>query len=370
MIIPFLDLSASYMELKAEIDAAVARVLDSGRYVLGPEVEQFENEWAQYCEAKYAVGLASGLDALILALRSLDVGEGDEVVVPSNTFIASWLAVSAVGATPIPVEPNPITYNLDVSRIESAITPRTKVLLPVHLYGQPADLDPILEIARRFDLRVVEDAAQAHGSKYRGRRIGAIGDITCWSFYPGKNLGAFGDAGAITTDNRDLAERIAQLRNYGSPQKYVNTEAGLNSRLDPLQAAILRAKLPVLDDWVGRRCAVAEKYAEGLGDTGLLLPSAPPWVTSSWHLYVVRCEQRDLLQNRLFESGVETLIHYPIPPHLQKAYAHLQIDNNALALTKSLSSEVLSLPIGPHLKVDHVQGVIKVIKKFFEISRA
>lgn len=349
-MIPFLDLRAAYLELKPQIDAAVARVLDSGWYILGPEVEAFEAEWAAYCEAKHAVGVANGLDALTLALRALDIGPGDQVIVPSNTYIATWLAVSGVGATPVPVEPDPATHNIDPARIEAAITPRTRAILPVHLYGQPADLDPILEIAHRHGLRVIEDAAQAHGARYKGRRIGAHGDIVCWSFYPGKNLGALGDAGAVTTDDAALAERVALLRNYGSRQKYVNEEAGVNSRLDPVQAAVLRVKLGVLDDWTARRCAVAGVYAQGLADTGLILPHVPDWAEPAWHLYVVRSPQRDALQARLEQAGVGTLIHYPIPPHMQAAYAGMGIAPRVLPLARQLADEVLSLPMGPHLQ--------------------
>ncbi|PKQ03147.1 MAG: erythromycin biosynthesis sensory transduction protein eryC1, partial [Alphaproteobacteria bacterium HGW-Alphaproteobacteria-11] len=305
-MIPFLDLGAAYRELKPEIDAAVGRVLDSGWYILGPEVEAFEAEWATYCEARHAVGLANGLDALILALRALDIGAGDEVIVPSNTYIATWLAVSAVGATLVPVEPDPATHNIDPARIAAAITPRTRVILPVHLYGQPADLDPIIALARAHGLAVVEDAAQAHGARYKGKRIGAHGDIVCWSFYPGKNLGALGDGGAITSDNPDLAARIALLRNYGSRQKYVNEVPGVNSRLDPIQAAVLRAKLPYLDAWTDRRRAIAAAYADGLRDTGLILPHVPQWAQPVWHLYVVRAADRDGLQSRLNAAGIGT----------------------------------------------------------------
>lgn len=358
-MIPFLDLRAAYLELKPRIDAAVARVLDSGWYILGPEVEAFEAEWAAYCEAAHAVGVANGLDALTLALRALDIGPGDEVIVPSNTYIATWLAVSGVGATPVPVEPDPATHNIDPTRIEAAVTPRTRALLPVHLYGQPADLDPILDIARRHSLRVVEDAAQAHGARYKGKRIGAHGDIVCWSFYPGKNLGALGDAGAITTNDAALAERVALLRNYGSRQKYVNEEPGVNSRLDPLQAAVLRVKLDVLDAWTGRRRAVAAAYAGGLADAGLILPHVPDWAEPVWHLYVVRSPARDALQARLSEAGVGTLIHYPIPPHCQAAYAEMGLAPEALPLARRLAGEVLSLPIGPHLAVEDVQTVIR-----------
>ena len=357
-MIPFLDLGAAYRELKPEIDAAVSRVLDSGWYVLGPEVEAFEAEWATYCEAEHAVGLANGLDALILALRALDIGPGDEVIVPSNTYIATWLAVSGVGATPVPVEPDPATHNIDPTRIEAAITSRTRAILPVHLYGQPVDLDPILDLARCHRLRVIEDAAQAHGARYKGRRIGAHGDIVCWSFYPGKNLGALGDAGAVTTNDAGLAERVTLLRNYGSRQKYVNEVAGVNSRLDPVQAAVLRVKLKVLDAWTNRRRAVADAYTEGLKDAGLILPHVPDWAEPVWHLYVVRTSDREALQARLTKAGIGTLIHYPIPPHMQAAYVELGIVSDALPLARDLAGEVLSLPLGPQLDMAHVGQVM------------
>lgn len=357
-MIPFLDLRAAYDELKPEIDAAVSRVLESGWYILGPEVEAFEAEWAMYCEAKYAVGVANGLDALTLALRALDIGPGDEVIVPSNTYIATWLAVSGLGATPIPVEPDPSTHNINPAHIEAAITSRTRALLPVHLYGQSADLDPILDIARRYGLRVIEDAAQAHGARYKGRRIGAHGDIVCWSFYPGKNLGALGDAGAVTTNDPALAERVALLRNYGSRQKYVNDVAGVNSRLDPIQAAVLRVKLRVLDSWTDRRRALAAAYTEGLKQSGLLLPHVPDWAEPVWHLYVVRTKDRQTLHARLNEAGIGTLIHYPIPPHMQAAYAKLEIKPDALPLARDLSGEVLSLPIGPQMDIAQVGQIV------------
>lgn len=357
-MIPFLDLGAAYRELKPEIDAAIARVLESGWYILGPEVEAFESEWAAYCEANYAVGVANGLDALTLALRALDIGPDDEVIVPSNTYIATWLAVSGVGAVPVPVEPDPATYNIDPTLVEAAITPRTKALLPVHLYGQPVDLDPLLEIAQRYGLRVIEDAAQAHGARYKGRRIGAHGDIVCWSFYPGKNLGALGDGGAITTDDPALAERVSLLRNYGSRQKYVNEEAGVNSRLDPIQAAVLRVKLAVLDEWTDRRRAIAAAYSEGLAGAGLILPQIPDWADPVWHLYVVRSVERDDLQVRLTEAGIGTLTHYPIPPHMQQAYAGLGMATDALPVAHRLASEVLSLPMGPQLRMADVELIV------------
>lgn len=362
MNVPFLDLGAAYRELKCEIDTAVHRVLDSGWYILGPEVEAFEAEWASYCGAEHAVGLANGLDALTLALRALDIGPGDEVIVPSNTYIATWLAITEVGATPVPVEPDPATYNIDPARIEAAVTPRTRVLLPVHLYGQPADLDPILEIASRHDLRVVEDGAQAHGARYKGRRIGAHGDIVCWSFYPGKNLGALGDGGAITTNRADLADKVQVLRNYGSRVKYVNEVQGVNSRLDPIQAAVLRVKLKHLDEWTSRRRVIAALYTEGLNDSGLILPYVPDWADPAWHLYVVRTTEREALQASLGEAGIGTLIHYPIPPHMQESYAGLGIAPDALPLARELASEVLSLPIGPQLGLDQVQDIVTTLK--------
>ena len=357
-MIPFLDLGAAYRELKTEIDGAVHRVLDSGWYVLGPEVEAFEAEWAAYCGAQHAVGVANGLDALVLALRALDVGPGDEVIVPSNTYIATWLAVSAVGATPVPVEPDPATHNIDPDRIAAAITPRTTALMPVHLYGQPADLDPILAVARAHGLAVVEDAAQAHGARYKGRRLGGHGDVICWSFYPGKNLGALGDAGAVTTDRADLAEKIRMLRNYGSREKYVNELRGTNSRLDPIQAAVLRVKLAHLDVWTERRKAIAQTYLNGLTGLGMTLPHVPNWADPVWHLFVVRTKARTALQARLSDAGVGTLIHYPIPPHMQAAYVDLGLAPEALPIARDLSGEVLSLPMGPQLDAMAVQKVI------------
>jgi dTDP-4-amino-4,6-dideoxygalactose transaminase len=359
-LIPFLDLKAAYLELKPEIDAAVAHVLHSGWYVLGAEVEAFEAEYALYCEAAHCVGVANGLDALVLALRALNVGPCDEVIVPSNTYIATWLAVSAVGARPIPAEPMEASYNIDPARIAEKITPLTKVILPVHLYGQPADLDPVLDLARTHGLKVLEDAAQAHGARYKGRRIGAHGDVVAWSFYPGKNLGALGDGGAVTTNDASVADKIRVLRNYGSRVKYTNEVAGVNSRLDPIQAAVLRVKLRHLDEWNGRRCAIAAQYSRELAGAGLVLPLVPEWAEPVWHLYVVRSRDRDGLQQRLNEAGIGTLIHYPIPPHMQAAYADLGLAPEALPLARQLASEVLSLPMGPHLKEEPAREVAEL----------
>lgn len=363
MNIPFLDLKATYLELKPEIDAAIKRVLDSGWYILGEEVNAFEQEYAAYCEAKHCVGLANGLDALHLALSALGVGSGDEVIVPSNTYIATWLAVSHCGATPIPVEPDPATYNLDPRRIEAAITPRTKVILPVHLYGQPADMTPILAIARKHGLKVLEDGAQGHGARYKGKRLGAHGDVVTWSFYPGKNLGAFGDGGAITTNDEEIAERIRVLRNYGSRVKYVNEVRGFNSRLDPMQAAVLRVKLTVLDTWNARRAEIASRYQKGLANIGLTLPFVPEWSEPAWHLYVVQHPQRDALQKKLGEIGIGTLIHYPIPPHLQRAYAAAGYAKGQFPIAEQMANQLLSIPMGPHLEPEDVGKVISTFCK-------
>jgi dTDP-4-amino-4,6-dideoxygalactose transaminase len=361
-MIPFLDLQAPYVELKAELDTAIARVVGSGWFIGGPEVEAFEAEYAQYCGAAHAVGVANGLDALHLALLAMGVGPGDEVIVPSNTYIATWLAVSQCGAIPVPVEPDTRTYNIDPARIEVAITSRTKVILAVHLYGQAADMDPILAIARKHHIQVLEDGAQAHGALYKGQRIGAHGDAVAWSFYPGKNLGAMGDGGAVTTNNSLLADRIQVLRNYGSRVKYVNEVKGYNSRLDPLQAAILRVKLAHLDAWNVRRSRIAEIYQQGLVDCGLILPYVPEALQPVWHLYVVQHPNRNVLQERLAESGIGTLIHYPIPPHRQKAYADAGFENGSFPISEAIHNAVLSLPMGPTMRVEEAQRVVQAIR--------
>lgn len=363
MKIPFLDLGAPYRELRPEIDSAVARVLASGWFVGGPEVEAFEADYADWCGVFHCVGVANGLDALHLALRAMDVRPGDEVIVPSNTYIATWLAVSQCGATPVPVEPDARTCNIDPALIEAAITPRTKVILPVHLYGQPADMGPILAIARRHGLRVLEDGAQAHGARYKGQRLGAHGDAVAWSFYPGKNLGAMGDAGAVTTNDAQLADRLRVLRNYGSRVKYVNEVQGTNSRLDPLQAAILRVKLAHLDEWNARRRAIAERYQQGLTGRGLALPHVPEWAEPVWHLYVVKHPQRDALQKQMEAAGIGTLIHYPIPPHLQQAYAAAGLARGQFPKAEQMANQCLSLPMGPHLTDAQAGAVISAVNE-------
>ncbi|MGB7480504.1 MAG: DegT/DnrJ/EryC1/StrS family aminotransferase [Burkholderiaceae bacterium] len=363
MNIPFLDIGAAYRELQQEIDAAVQRVLQSGWYILGEEVERFEAEFAAYCGVRHCIGVGNGLDALHLILRAYEIGEGDEVIVPSHTFIATWLAVSFAGATPVPVEPaDDGTYNISPALIEAAITPRTKAIMPVHLYGQPANMDPINAIAKKHGLKVIEDAAQAHGGRYQNRRAGSLGDAAGFSFYPGKNLGAMGDGGAITTDDTDLAERMKALRNYGSFVKYAHVMKGFNSRLDPIQAAVLRVKLKYLDQWNARRISIAARYTDLLRDSGVTLPSVPDQVQSAFHLFVIRSARRDSLQVALKQGGVETLIHYPTPPHLQGAYQEQGYARRSLPLAERLADEVLSLPIGPHLEEGMVDAVAELIR--------
>lgn len=357
--IPFLDLKPVYAELRAELDAAYHRVMESGWFILGEEVEAFEREFAAYCDVKHCIGVGNGLEALHLILRAYGIGPGHEVIVPSNTYIATWLAISYAGATPIPVEPDERTYNLDPDRIEAAITARTRAIMPVHLYGQPADMAPINAVARRHHLKVIDDAAQAHGARYRGRPVGGLGDATGWSFYPGKNLGAFGDAGAITTDDDELADRVRVLRNYGSRVKYFNDVKGFNSRLDPLQAAFLRVRLKHLDDWNQRRQVIAGRYLEAFSTVPELI--APHVLTGAepvWHVFVVRHPQRDELQRKLSAAGVGTLIHYPVPPHLSAAYQEAGYASGAFPIAERLAREVLSLPMGPHLSGDEAEAVM------------
>jgi dTDP-4-amino-4,6-dideoxygalactose transaminase len=363
MKIPALDMTAPYQELKAELDVAYSRFMESGWYVLGEETKAFEEEYAQYCGSGFCVGVSNGLDALHLCLLALGVGPGDEVIVPSNTYIATWLAVTYAGATPIPVEPDIRTYNIDPSLIEAAITPRTKAIMPVHLYGQATDMDPIMHLADKHGLKVIEDNAQAQGAKYKGRRTGSLGHAAAHSFYPGKNLGAFGEAGAVTTDDSKIAERIRILRNYGSQIKYHNKLKGFNCRIDELQAAFLRVKLRHLDAWNARRVQRAEQYHEGLRDCpGLILPFVPDWADVVWHQFVVRHPNRDALQQRLTDGGVGTLIHYPIPPHLSEAYADLGWKAGEFPIAQTLAQTVLSLPMGPHLTLEQAKQVVDVTR--------
>ncbi len=365
MSIPFLDLKSINLRYKEELLEASNRVLDSGWFVLGHETKMFESEFSAYCESDYCIGVGNGLDALHLILRAYGIGEGDEVIVPSNTYIATWLAVSYAGAKPIPVEPDEKTYNIDPERIESAITPNTRAILAVHLYGQCADMDQIMLIAEKHGLKVIEDAAQAHGSLYKGRKSGSLGHAAGFSFFPGKNLGALGDSGAVTTNDASLADKVRVLRNYGSEKKYHNSYKGYNSRLDELQASLLRAKLPHLDEDLARRKQVAAIYNKELnGVLNLTLPNVQEWSSHAWHLYVVRSSKRELLQQHLKSEGVETLIHYPIPPHLQPAYSEYRFMERELPLADVISREVLSLPMGPHLNPEQCETVIRTIQSF------
>lgn len=366
VVIPFLDLKAAYQALATELDEAVLRASRSGWYIGGPEVEAFEAAFAQYTQAQHCVGVGNGLDALTLALRALDVGAGDEVIVPSHTFIATWLAVSAVGATPVPVEPASGQYVMTATDIAPHISSRTKAMMPVHLYGMPADMPAICALAKQHGVYVVEDAAQAHGAAIQDQRIGSHGDVVAWSFYPGKNLGALGDGGAVTTQNPALAKRIRQLGNYGSAVKYYNDELGVNSRLDPIQAAVLAVKLKYLDAWNARRQAIAARYQTAFADLPLTLPMTPIGANPVWHLYVVATKQRDTLQQHLTQAGVQTLIHYPVPPHLQQAYQHAGFSKGQYPLAEQYAQQMLSLPIGPQLSDDDVAHTIAAVQRFFQ----
>jgi dTDP-4-amino-4,6-dideoxygalactose transaminase len=365
MRVPFLDLKAPYAELRDELDAAYHRVMESGWFIIGDELRAFETEFAAYCGTKHCVGVGNGLEALHLILRGLGVGPGDEVIVPSNTYIATWLAVSYAGAKPVPVEPDPHTHNLDPERVHDAITPRTKAMIPVHLYGQCADMDPLRDLASRYGLKVIEDAAQAHGSQYKGSRAGSLSDAAAFSFYPGKNLGALGDAGAVVTNDDALADTVRVLRNYGSREKYYTETKGYNSRLDELQAALLTVKMSKLEEWNRRRKHVAERYLRELeGAGGVRLPRVPSWADPVWHLFVVQHPDRTRLQSHLTAAGVGTLIHYPKPPHWQEAYVELGYSRGKFPIAEQMADEVLSLPIGPHMSDADVDYVISQVASF------
>jgi len=360
--VPFYDMSATYAEVGESLESAALRVLRSNHYIGGPEVVRFESAYAQYVETKYCVAVSNGLSALHLALLAADVGPGDEVIVPSNTFIATWLAVTHCGAIPVPVEPSPETYTITASAVAQKLTKRTRAIIPVHLYGQSADLDPIITLAREYGLIVVEDAAQAQGALYRGVKIGGHGDMVAWSFYPGKNLGALGDAGGITTNNEELAHRLQLLRNYGSRTRYYHDVLGYNSRMDPLQAALLTIKLQNLDRWNEQRRAIANFYSEHISSEYCSVPVTPEWSTPVWHQYVICSEHRDHLAGWLKECGVETLIHYPVPPHLQPAYH--QYAREDLPVAARLAQQVLSIPVFPQLTTAQLGIVVKALNGF------
>ena len=363
--VSFLNVGATYNSIKSEINRAVLRTMESGHYILGPEVDAFEKEFARFVGTKHAIGVGNGMEALTLTLRAWGIGEGDEVIVPAHTFIATWLAVSAVGATPVPVDLDANTHNINPALIESVITSRTRAIMPVHLYGLPADMQPICDTAKRYNLLVLEDAAQAHGATYQGQGAGGIGHAAGFSFYPGKNLGAFGDGGAITTNDDTLAERLKTLRNYGSPKKYVHDELhGVNSRLDEIQAAILRVKLKHLTQWNARRRDIAHYYLDHIRHPDIQLPTLPQSVESSWHLFAIKCADRDGLQKFLASQNVQTLVHYPLTPFEQKAYAHLPCDAAKFPAATLLARTCLSLPIDPHMRLEDAQHVVAAIDKW------
>lgn len=366
MNVPFLDLNAVYEELKQELDSAYQRVMDSHWFIMGAEVDAFEKEFAAYCDSKYCIGVGNGLDALHLMVLACGIGRGDEVIVPSNTFIATWLAISYTGARPIPVEPYPDTFNINPDLLESAISEKTKAIMPVHLYGQISDMDPICEIAEKHGLFVLEDAAQSHGALYKGRKSGSLGFAAGISFYPGKNIGALGDAGAIVTNDDALAEEIQKRRNYGSKVKYHHEVIGFNSRLDEMQAAFLRAKLPTLDEWNERRKKAAAYYLQNLDNIpDLILPSIPDWADPVWHIFAVRTSRRDELQKFLKDQGIGTNIHYPIPPHLSGAYVEYGYKKGDFPIAEELALTQLSLPMGPHLREEQAAYVVQRIREFF-----
>ncbi len=358
-------MKAPYIELKDELDAAYHRVMDSGWYILGEEVDAFEEEFAQKCGARYCAGVGNGLEALHLILRGYGIQAGDEVIVPANTYIASWLAISYAGAIPIPVEPDLNTYNLDAARIVRAITPKTRAIMVVHLYGQCTAMQEIWKIADEYGLKIIEDSAQTHGGTYKGRLAGNLGSAAGFSFYPAKNLGALGDAGAVITDDAELADKIRVMRNYGSRTKYFNEQKGFNSRLDPLQAAFLRVKMKHLDEWNARRIRIAEYYRSEMSDLpGLLLPQVAPETKHVWHQYVVRHTQRNRLNEFLTDKHIGTLIHYPIPPHLSDAYRDLGFKRGDFPITESISDTVLSIPMGPHLSLEDAAIVVERMREF------
>lgn len=363
MTVSFLDLGRLNDEIRPSLDHAYKRVMDSGWFINGPEVESFEAEFAEYCGVGYCVGVGNGLEALVLLLKAYGIGAGDEVLVPSNTFIATWLAVTQCGAVPVAVEPNSLTHNLDVNGLDAVVNSRTRAIIPVHLYGQTADMDPIMSFASRFNLIVIEDAAQSQGAEYKGRRAGSLGHAAGTSFYPGKNLGAMGDAGAVLTSDPVIADKVRVLRNYGSRVKYEHLVAGHNSRLDELQAAFLREKLRVLDGWNERRRKIALSYSTAFHSLPLQLPLVPDWASPVWHLYVVATPRRDELQAYLSSLGIGTVIHYPKPPHLQSCYSEYR--DCALPVATSLASQVLSLPMSPDLTDTEIQEVIDGVRAFF-----
>ena len=369
MQIPFHYFSREFNELKDEYIGALSLVGSRGKYILGEELKDFEKEFAKYCGAKHCIGVGNGLDALTLSLLASGISQGDEVIVPANTYIATFLAISRVGAQPVPVEPDPLTYCIDPVRIENSISDKTKAIMPVHLYGRPAEMDSIIEVSERFSLKIITDAAQAHGAKYKGRIIGGLGDAECFSFYPTKNLGAFGDGGAVVTNNDELAARIYILRNYGQEEKYVSVVRGFNSRLDELQAAFLRIKLKHLDEWNKKREKIARTYNDEFNEIPVILPDISKDVISNWYVYPIRVSERDNFIKYLTNHSISSIIHYPIPPHLQPAYFDLGHAVGSFPITESISEEVVSLPIDPYMTMEERDYVIENVLNFYEQKR-
>ncbi len=359
MKVPFLDLKKSYAELEVRLEKKVLHSLKSGRYIGGQEVEDFENNYSKACNAKYCITTGNGLDALFLGLKSLEIGPGDEVIVPAHTFIASWIAIHRTGAKIVPVDVDNSSFNIDVDLILKKLTKKTKAIMPVHMYGQPCDMEGILKLAKKYNLKVIEDAAQAHGASYKNRPIGGIGDLTAWSFYPAKNLGAFGDGGAITTNSFKIYRKVKSLRSYGSVKKYENEIVGYNSRMDPVQATVLNIKLENLKLSNEKRKSLAEIYLNELDNKKILLPEINNWSQHAWHLFCVRHNKRNSIRKTLKEKKIETIVHYPIPPHLQKAFKNLKFKKNSFPNTENISNNVFSLPLNPSLTKDQVHYVVK-----------
>jgi len=369
-MIPFAELRSQYASIKDDIDEAIQRVLENGWYILGENVERFEKEFADYCGAKYAIGVGSGTEALHLALLACGVQPGDEVITVPNTAVPTASAISFANAVPVFVDIDPVSYNMDPTQIERRITPRTRAVIPVHLYGQAADMDPILEVAHRHNLKVVEDAAQAHGTEYRGKRVGALGDVGCFSFYPSKNLGAYGDGGAIVTNDEDLAQNAFLLRNYGQKTRYYHSTKGFNSRLDELQAAVLRVKLRYLDSWNEARRQRAARYDRLLANSGVTTPAEMPYGRHIYHLYVIRSPKRDDLQRFLESRGIGTIIHYPVPIHLQEAYQDLGQAPGSFPIAERHAREALSLPMYPELPEESIERIAEAIHDFHSSKEA
>lgn len=364
-MIPLVDLKAQHDSIRAALDDAVADVIDRSSFIMGPQIKEFEAAFAQFCGCSYAVGVSSGTSALFLAMAACGVGPGSEVITIPHTFIATAEAATALGAKVVFVDIDPATYTMDTSKLGDAITERTRAIVPVHLYGHPSDMDAILDVARKRGIKVIEDCAQAHGAQYKGRKVGTLGDVGCFSFFPAKNLGALGDAGAVTTNDPEIARRISLLRNHGREGKYEHEYAGYNERIDTLHAAVLNVKLPHLDRWNEARRSHAALYNELLASAGVTLPSEMPWARHVYHLYVVRCRQRDELQKHLQECGIATGVHYPIPLHLQPAYANLNYGVGDFPETEKAAKEILSLPMYPELTDAQVERVSSAILEFF-----